>query len=260
MIGNVVRYYDVDGGRADGQVLVRKILLIQSITSSSPSSSSSSSLSSLSSSDGTNRWLVKVIELEDVRDGYYAEYPYRKRPRPALRKLEDLAPLPAMYVRSESACKFPLDGRGWGTGRPLPSHPGYDLAGYDGPVAMLAVDADVVTADSLEFAPTSLGMRPLPGSQGRSLLTHLAVRSLAYAAGAIAGVGYLYLLGVKTNTLGGVGSRGERTAALLLPLPLPHCHLAAATAAITVPSRHCSAATDAAATANSTTKLPQSGC
>jgi hypothetical protein len=77
-------------------------------------------------------------------------------------------------------------------------------------------------------------------------------------AGAIAGVGYLYLLGVKTDTLGGVGLRGERTAALLLPLP--HCHLAAAAAAITAPSRHCSAATDAAATANSTTKLPQSGC
>jgi hypothetical protein len=94
------------------------------------------------------------------------------------------------------------------------------------------------------------------------LLMRLAVRSSAYAAGAIAGVGYLYLLGVKTNMLGRVGSRGERTAALLLPLPLPlpHCRLAVAAAAITAPSCHCSAASDAAATANSTTKLPQSGC
>ena len=91
-------------------------------------------------------------------------------------------------------------------------------------------------------------------------MTRLAVQSLAYAAGTIAGVGYLYLLGVKTDTLGGVGSRGKRTAALLLPLLLPHCRLAAAAAAITAPSCHCSAATDAAATANSTTKLPQSGC
>ncbi len=65
-----------------------------------------------------------MIKLEDVGDGYYAEYPYRKRPRPALRKLEDLAPLPSLYVRSESAYKVPLDGRGRGTGRPLPSHPG----------------------------------------------------------------------------------------------------------------------------------------
>jgi hypothetical protein len=141
-IGDVVRYYDVDGGRADGQVLVGKILLIQSITSSSPSSSSPSS-SLLSSSDGTNRWLVEVIELEDVGDGYYAEYPYCKRPRPALHKLEDLLPLPALYVRSESAYKVPLDGRGLGTGRPLPSHPGYNLAGYDAPVAMSVADADV---------------------------------------------------------------------------------------------------------------------
>ncbi len=157
-IGDVVRYYDVDGGRANGQVLVGKISLIQSITSSSPSSSSPSSSSSLSSSDGTNRWLVEVIELEDVGDGYYAEYPYRKRPRSALRKLEDLAPLPALYVRSKSAYKVPLDGRGRGTGRLLPSHPGYDLAGYDGPVTMSAADANIVTADGLEFALIKLNL------------------------------------------------------------------------------------------------------
>ncbi len=53
-----------------------------------------------------------MIELKDVGDGYYAKYPYYKRPRPALRKLEDLAPLPVLYVRSESAYKVPLDGRG----------------------------------------------------------------------------------------------------------------------------------------------------
>ncbi len=106
-IGNVLRYYNVNGGRADSQVLIGEILLIQSITSSSPSSSSPSLSSSLSSSDETNRWLVKVIELEDVGDGYYAKYPYCKHPRPALRKLEDLAPLPALYVRSENAYKVP---------------------------------------------------------------------------------------------------------------------------------------------------------
>jgi hypothetical protein len=97
-IGDVVRYYNVDGGRANGQVLVGKISLIQSITSSSPSSSFPSLLlsSSLSPSNGTNRWLVEVIEQEDVGDGYYVEYPYRKRPLPALCKLEDLTPLPAL--------------------------------------------------------------------------------------------------------------------------------------------------------------------
>jgi hypothetical protein len=266
-IGDFVRYYDVDGGRADGQVLVGKILLIQSIRSSSPSSSSPSSSSSslsLSSSDGTNRWLVEVIKLEDVGDGYYAEYPYRKRPRPALRKLEDLAPLPALYVRSESAYKVPLDGRGRGTGHSLPSHPGYDLAGYDGPVAMLAADAEVVTADSLEFALIKLDLlkdATVAGLAGAVLVDAFGGAELGVRGGRdCGGRGYLYLLGVKTDTLGGVGSRGERTAALLLPLPLPHCRLAAAAAAITAPSHRCSAATDAAATANSTTKLPQSGC
>jgi len=211
-IGDVVRYYDVDGGKADGQVLVGKISLIQSIISASASSPSSSSSSSSSSSDddddGTNRWLVEIAEMEDVGDGYYAEYPYRKRPRPALRKLEYIAPLPASYVRSEDAYKVPLDGRGGGggTGAPLPSHPGYDVAGYEGPAAAI-VNEDVVRTDGeaydrIKFA--LLGDAALAGLAGAALvgLSSGPEYAAIYAAGAAAGVGYLYLLGVKTDTLG----------------------------------------------------------
>ncbi len=122
-ICNVVRYYDIDGGRADGQVLVGKILLIQSITSSSLSSSSPSS-SSLSSSDGTNRWLVEVIELEDVGDGYHAEYPNRKHPCPALHKLEDLAPLPPIVHQVRERLQGPPGRQGPGDWPSPPKPPG----------------------------------------------------------------------------------------------------------------------------------------
>jgi len=202
-IGDVVRYYDVDGGKADGQVLVGKISLIQSIISTSTSSLSSSSSSS---DDGTNRWLVEIAEMEDVGDGYYAEYPYRKRPRPALRKLEYIAPLPASYVRSEDAYKVPLDGKKGGAGRPLPSHPGYDISGYEGPAAIIVnenvVKTDGEAYDQIKFALLrDAAFAGLAGVAFVGLSSGLEYASI-YAAGAAAGVGYLYLLGVKTDTLG----------------------------------------------------------
>jgi hypothetical protein len=206
-IGDVVRYYDVDGGKADGEVLVGKISLIQSIISASTSSPSSSSSSS---DDGTNRWLVEIAEMEDVGDGYYAEYPYRKRPRPALRKLEYIAPLPASYVRSEDAYKVPLDGKkgggGSGTGVPLPSHPGYDVAGYEGPAAIIVnenvVKTDGEAYDQIKFALLrDAAFAGLAGVAFVGLSSGLEYAAI-YAAGAAAGVGYLYLLGVKTDTLG----------------------------------------------------------
>jgi hypothetical protein len=201
-VGDVVRYYDVDGGRADGQVLVGKISLIQ------PASSSSSS--SAKAYDGRNRWLVEISEMEDVGDGYYAEYPYRKRPRPALRMLEDVAPLPASFVRSEDAYKVPVDGRG-GTGRPVPSHPGYDLVGYDGPAA-LVVDDDVVAADGEAYATIKLSLlrdAAIAGLAGTVFVDLFRGPDLAaiYAAGAAAGVGYLYFLGIKTDTVGGADAK-----------------------------------------------------
>lgn len=60
-IGDFVRYYDVDGGQADGQVLVGKISYIQSIGKNDGTASNN---------DGTNKWLVEITEMEDVGDGY----------------------------------------------------------------------------------------------------------------------------------------------------------------------------------------------
>ena len=62
-IGDFVRYYDVDGGQADGQVLVGKISYIQSIGGKNDGTASNND-------DGTNKWLVEITEMEDVGDGY----------------------------------------------------------------------------------------------------------------------------------------------------------------------------------------------
>ncbi|KAL3774146.1 hypothetical protein ACHAW5_010600 [Stephanodiscus triporus] len=163
--------------------------------------------------------------MEDVGDGYYAEYPYRRRPRPALRMLEDVAPLPASFVRTEGAYKVPVDGRG-GTGRPVPSHPGYDVVGYDGPAAADAYDDDVLAADGAAYASIKLSLlryAAISGLGGTVLVDLLRGPDLAaiYAAGAAAGVGYLYLLGIKTDTVGGADAKfgsGVSNVRFLLPV------------------------------------------
>ena len=134
-IGDVVRYFDMDGGLAEGQVLVGKISLIQPIRSET------------TSEDGTNKWLIEINEMEDVGDGYYADYPSRKRRKCALRKLEEIAPLPASFVRTEDAYKVPVER---GTNRPRPSHASYDLIGYEGPAAV-PINQEVVKADGENY-------------------------------------------------------------------------------------------------------------
>lgn len=215
-IGDVVRYYDIDGGKSDGQILVGKISLVQSMKTSSSSNNSASS-----TIDGTNKWLVEIAEMEDVGDGYYAEYPYRKRPRPALRKLENIAPLPASYVRTEDAYKIPIDRA---TGCPLPSYASYDLVRYEGPDALLIND-DVVAADGLEYERIKfilLRDTAIAGIAGTIFVelfkgTEAAV---VYAGGALAGVAYLFFLGIKTDTLGGDSRLGSNVSNVRFLFPV----------------------------------------
>ncbi|KAL7464670.1 hypothetical protein ACHAXS_005003 [Conticribra weissflogii] len=202
-IGDVVRYFDVDGGRSDGQVLVGKISLIQEILPSSGSTSPPRN-----ESDGTNKWLVEITEMEDVGDGYYAEYPSRKRRRSALRKLEEIAPLPASFVRSEDAFKVPMER---GTNRPLPSHPGYDLLAYEGPAA-IPVNAEVVQADGENYGRIKFELlrnAAIAGAAGTIFadLFRGTEDAVIYAAGALAGVAYLFFLGIKTDTVGSADTK-----------------------------------------------------
>ena len=51
---------------------------------------------------------MELTELDNVGDGYYAEYPSRQRgKRKSLRPLEEVAPIAASFVRSENAFKIP---------------------------------------------------------------------------------------------------------------------------------------------------------
>ena len=195
-IGDVVRYFDMDGGLADGQVLVGKISLIQPIRSES------------TSEDGTNKWLVEINEMEDVGDGYYADYPSRKRRKCALRKLEEIAPLPASFVRTEDAYKVPLER---GTNRPLPSHPTYDLIGYEGPAAV-PINEDVVKADGENYGKIKFSLirnAAFAGAVGAIVAQFVLGSdiSVIYAAGALAGVLYLFFLGIKTDTVGSADAK-----------------------------------------------------
>ena len=195
-IGDVVRYFDMDGGLAEGEVLVGKISLIQPIRSEP------------TSEDGTNKWLIEINEMEDVGDGYYADYPSRKRRKSALRKLEEIAPLPASFVRSEDAYKVPVER---GTNRPRPSHASYDLIGYEGPAAV-PINQDVVKADGENYGKIKNDLirnSAIAGAAG-AIVAQLASGSniaVVYAAGAFAGVAYLFLLGIKTDTVGSADAK-----------------------------------------------------
>ena len=198
-IGDCVCFYDVDGGQADGQALVGKISLIQRILGSSDDDDG----------DGTNKWLVEITELEDVGDGYYAEYPSRKRRnKRSLRNLEDIAPLAASFVRTEDAYKVPSDA---GTGRPIPLFPGYKLKGYGGPAAV-PVNEDVLQDDLEKYADLKIKLLRdafLAGLAG-ALITDLARGlddAIVYFSGALAGVGYLFFLSIKTDTIGSDGGK-----------------------------------------------------
>ncbi len=215
-VGDVVRYYDLDGGRADGQELVGKITFIQS--TSSPSSSSSDGSSDTATA---KKWLAEVTEMEDVGDGYYTEYPSRKRRKSKLLSISSLSPLVASYVRTEDAYKIPTDANG----RPMPSYESYDLENYAGP-ASAVVNTEVVEEDLRLY--TDLKWELIKGASIAGLIGTVVANlvvglddALIYAAGAVAGVGYLFFLGVKTDTVGSPDAKlGSNVSNLRFALPL----------------------------------------
>mmetsp|Transcript_18561 Transcript_18561/g.27388 ORF Transcript_18561/g.27388 Transcript_18561/m.27388 type:complete len:609 (-) Transcript_18561:300-2126(-) len=194
-IGDLVRFYDVDGGKADGQVLVGKISLIQKVLKSEKDTSTN------------DEWLVEITELEDVGDGYYADYPSRKRKsKRTLRNLQYIAPLAASFVRAEDAYKVPRD-MSVSPPVPKPSHPSYKIEGYEGPRSE-PINEDVVMEDFEKYGQLKVELiknAAIAGLAG-TVITELAKGledAIIYAAGAAAGVGYLYFLSIKTDTVGG---------------------------------------------------------
>eukprot|EP00980_Cylindrotheca_fusiformis_P023329 scaffold10368_cov59-Cylindrotheca_fusiformis.AAC.1 len=125
-IGDLVRYYDLDGGNQKGQELVGKITFITSLLTND-------------NKKKKKDFLVELTELENVGDGYFAEYSSQKRMRKKTdRNLQSVSPIMASYVRSEQAYKVPLvvtssSSSSDDDSRVRVRQETYDLDDYDGP-------------------------------------------------------------------------------------------------------------------------------
>lgn len=205
-IGDFVKYYDIDGGKVDGQVFVGKISFIQKQVLNDKSN-----------------WMVEINELDDVGDGYYIEYSWRERKsKTTLRNLREISPLVASYVRTEDAYKIPTDSN---TGLPISAYPSYDVDGYDGPKA-IPVNSEIMKEDSKLYGSLKIQLlkdAALYGAVGAVLVDLLKGfnDALVYSVGAIAGVGYLFFLSIKTDTVGSADAKfGNNISNLRFALPL----------------------------------------
>ena len=205
-VGDVVRYFEMDGGRADGQVLVGKISFLQKQLGQE------------------NKWLVELTELENVGDGYYAEYPSRQRSkRKSLRPLEQVSPISASFVRTENAFKVPRTLEGI----PLVRAEQFDIEGFQGPFSgENAIDKSIIEKDGEIYNALKGSLirnAALAGVVG-TLLANLikgGQDAAIYAAGAFAGVGYLFFLSIKTDTVGSANAKlGSNVSNLRFILPV----------------------------------------
>lgn len=206
-VGDMVRYYDIDGGKDDGECLVGKISYITTDLGQEKS------------------WTVELTELENIGDGYYAEYPSRKRlSKKTTRNLANVSPIMASFVRAENAFKVPTEGK---TGRPKARADQYDLDEYKGPFSGGEdIDKDVLERDEIKYTAmkgTLLRNAAIAGAFG-TLLTDLAKGTedaIIYAAGALASVAYLFFLSVKTDTVASQDAKlGKSVANLRFLMPV----------------------------------------
>ena len=181
-IGDLVRYYDLDGGDRRGQELVGKITFLTKVPLT---------------------YLAEITQLEDLGEGYFAEFSSTKRM--SKKKDRDIAlvsPLTSSFVRSEQAFKVPFDAV---TGRVKVRQEQYDLDGWEGPKA-LPINQDIVQADEVLYAQLKsklLKDTAIAGLAGSVLVNILkgSEDAVIYFAGAAASLVYLFLLSVKTDTL-----------------------------------------------------------
>ncbi|GAX09577.1 hypothetical protein FisN_19Lh073 [Fistulifera solaris] len=200
-IGDIVRYYDLDGGRADGQALVGKISFIQP--------------------GGKTGWLIEVTPLEDVGDGYFAEYSsQQRRGKRVLRDIDAVSPILASFVQSENAFKLPM-----GPNRmPKVRAETYDLDDYTGPVRN--VNTDVVAQDLEMYGSIKnkiFKFVALTGAAGTVVVDFVRGTEDAaiYCAGALSSLVYLFLLSIKTDTIASPEAKmGKGISNLRFAMPL----------------------------------------
>jgi hypothetical protein len=146
-IGDIVRYYDLDGGQLKGQVLVGKIVYI------SPKQKKENA--------EEKEWVVDLCELDYIGSGYYAEYSSRTASKKrTARDLREVAPiLAASYVRSEDAYKVPLTSDSNNKEVPRVSFEKYKLEGYEGPKTNLIISDQILQSDFKRYEELKVSQR-----------------------------------------------------------------------------------------------------
>lgn len=205
-VGDIVRYYRLDGGSPIGQEVIGKLTFLQKQTL-----------------EQTVEWLAEVTELENVGEGYFCEYPSRKRKnKQSLVNIRELAPLPAAFVRSEDAFKVPVDST---TGKSLPAWENYKVEGFGGPAA-IPINESVLQADLELYSQLKFSLlknAALAGLLGTIVADLTSGLNLAttYFIGSLAGVGYLFFLSVKTDTVASSEAKlGSNVSNVRFVLPL----------------------------------------
>jgi guanylate kinase len=206
-VGDVVRYYDLDGGRVQGETLIGKVSFIQKDLGLE------------------NSWTIEINEMENLGDGYYADYSGRKRlSKKSLRDVTAVAPVAASFVRSEGAYKIPLSKA---TRLPLVRQEAYDIDGYEGPFAgENAINLSVVAQDGIVYAELKgklLRYVALTGLAGILIadLTKGTQDAIIYGAGVIASLLYLVFLSLKTDTIAKENSKtGSNLSNLRFLMPI----------------------------------------
>jgi hypothetical protein len=206
-VGDLVRFYDVDGGKQQGQVLVGRISFIQKNLGNEGSG-----------------WTVEITEMDDVGSGYYADYPQQqKRNKRTTRDLAAVSPITASFVRSEAAYKVPLDSA---TGKLKVRAEQYDIDDYEGPFANLKINQNIVQADAALYGILKskiLRYTALTGLFG-TIVADLSMGTqdaVIYFAGVLASILYLFLLTIKTDTVASADAKlGKNVANLRFLTPV----------------------------------------
>mmetsp|Transcript_38547 Transcript_38547/g.43420 ORF Transcript_38547/g.43420 Transcript_38547/m.43420 type:complete len:686 (+) Transcript_38547:100-2157(+) len=186
--GDIVRYYDLDGGIEQGVTLVGKISYI------------------FGSKQSLNGFSVELNELEDVGEGYYAEYSSAMRSRSnrkCERPLSKVSPIAASFVGSEQAYKIPLTT----TKEPMVRQESYDVATYQGPSYYTTVNQNIVEKDLDNYQTlksklfTNVLLTGLVGTIIINASYNNAEYAVIYFGGSVSSLLYLFLLSLKTDTV-----------------------------------------------------------
>jgi hypothetical protein len=191
-VGDIVRCYDLLGGKQNGEVIVGRISFIQKNIGGEGSG-----------------WTVDVAVLDDVGDGYYAEFS-SIRAKTITRDLIDVAPISASFVGRENAWKVP---RLPGTVNPIVRSILYDIEGYEGPQTGLPpIDENILEQDLLVYQQLKANLlryTAITGAIGTCLADIISgpEDAIVYAGGVLCSVVYLLFLSWKTDTIGSQSSK-----------------------------------------------------